>query len=205
MKLRKLKKSKYPFLQLQILKLYGKKKSLNPKAPLKSTEILLNKIASILYRYHVEGKTIIFLGFPDHFSVILKNTKHLLVPEFLWFNGLFSNNISFPNNSRKETKIPKNIFKLMKKLKKKADLIVVYGLNDNTTALKESYLTRIPAITLSEKLSVLNLKSAYNSTGSYNFFVEKTENTQFFFSFIRAVLTKAKKKTSAKDSILPLR
>ena len=62
MKLKKLKKLKYPNLELQILKLY-KKKNLNSKTETKLTEILLNKIANIIYLYHINNKTILFLGF----------------------------------------------------------------------------------------------------------------------------------------------
>lgn len=191
MKLKKLKKSKHLFLQLQILKLFSKKKSFNNKAMLKSTELLLNKIAKIIYHYNITNKTILFLGFPETFSKNLKNTKHLLIPQFMWFNGLFSNNVSILNKSK--TKLPKNLIKLILKLKKKADLIIIYGLNDNLLALKESYLARIPAITLNEKQNILHLKSAYSSTGSYNFFIEKSENTQKIFSFIGAILEQAKK------------
>lgn len=67
-------------------------------------------------------------------------------------------------------------------------------------ALKESYLVRIPAITLNEKENILNQKSAYSSTGSYDFFIEKPENTQKFFSFISAVITEAKKSTKNKTN-----
>lgn len=191
MKLKKLNKSKHLFLQLQILKLFSKKILFNNQTLLKSTELLMNKIAKIIYHYHVENKTILFLGFPEHFSKILKNTKHILIPKFMWYSGLFSNNTAFLN--KHTTKLPKNFIKLILKLKKKADLIVIYGLNDNMLALKESYLARIPAITLNEKEDILNQKSAYSSTGSYNFFVEKNENSQKIFSFLGAVIIQAKK------------
>lgn len=117
MKLKKLKKSNHLFLQLQILKPFSKKKFFNNRILLKSTELLLNKIAKIIYHYHVENKTILFLGFSEHFSKILKNTKHILVPKFMWFNGIFSNNARFLNKHK--TKLPKNFIKLILKLKKK--------------------------------------------------------------------------------------
>lgn len=97
----KLIKSKYPNLELQIVKQYSKKKIFNPKTELKLTEVLLNKIANVIYLYHVTGKTILFLGFPENFNKILKSTKHLLVPEFMWQNNMLSNNISFSNNDKK--------------------------------------------------------------------------------------------------------
>jgi hypothetical protein len=188
----KLIKSKYSNLELQIVKQYSKKKNFNTKIEIKLTEVLLNKIANITYLYHVTGKTILFLGFPTNFNKILKSTKHLIVPEFMWQNNMFSNNISFSNNDKK-ARIPKNIFKLKTKLKKKIDLIIINNVNNNKMAFKESYLARIPAVTLTEKLNVTKIRSSYNSTGSYNFFAEKEENMNFFFRFMKSVLLRAKK------------
>lgn len=188
----KLIKSKYPNLELQIVKQYSKKKIFNPKTELKLTEVLLNKIANVIYLYHVTGKTILFLGFPENFNKILKSTKHLLVPEFMWQNNMLSNNISFSNNDKK-AKTPKNIFKLKTKLKKKVDLIIINNTDKNKIAFKESYLARIPAITVTEKLDVTKIRSSYTSTGSYNFFAEEKENKNFFFIFIKSILLRAKK------------
>ncbi len=192
MKIQKLKKSKYPNLELQIVKLYSKKKTFNPKIEIKLTEVLLNRIANILYLYHITGKTIVFLGFPTNFNKILEKTKHLLVPEFMWQNNMFNNNGKLSNKNRK-TKIPKNMFKLKTKLRKKVDLIIINNIEKNNIAFKESYLARIPVITLSEKLEITKIKSSYNSTGSYNFFTEKKENKNFFVLFIKSILLKAKK------------
>ena len=193
MKLKKLKKLKYSNLELQIFKLYSKKKSFNQKNEIKLTEILLNKIANIIYLYHVKNKTILFLGFPNNFTKTLKTTKHILVPEFMWQNNMF-NFVS----SNKKTKIPKNIFELQTKLKKKVDLIVINNLSTNSLAFKESYLTRIPAITVTDKVDISKIRSSYNSTGSYNFFSEKKENTNFFYLFIKTVLMRAEKKKKYK-------
>ena len=101
-------------------------------------------------------------------------------------------------NHNKKTKIPKNIFKLQTKLNKKVDLIVINQLNMNSIPFKESYLARIPAITIGEKLEISKIKSNYNSTGSYNFFAEKEENTNFFYLFIKTILLRAKKKKKHK-------
>lgn len=192
MKLKRLIKSEFPNLELQIIKQYGKKKTLNPKTEIKATETLLNKIANITYLYHVTGKTILFLGFPAEFNKILKTTKHLLVPEFMWQNNMFSNNSNLSNKNKK-TNTPKNIFKLKTKLRKKVDLIVINNLEKNKIAFKESYLARIPIISLAEQLNITNVRSSYSSTGSYNFFAEKKENTNFFFLFLKSVLLRAKK------------
>ena len=193
MKVKKLKKLKYPNLELQLFKLYSKKKVFHSKTEIKQTEVLLNKIANIIYLYHVTGKTVLFLGFPKDFTKILKTTKHILVPEFMWQDNMFN----FINNNKK-TKIPKNIFKLQMKLRKKVDLIVINNLDINLIAFKESYLARIPSITITKEIDISKIKSNYNSTNSYNFFAEKEENINFFYSFIKTILIRAKKKNNKK-------
>lgn len=193
MKLKNLKKSKrYPNLELQVTKLYSKKKNFKPKTEIKLTEILLSKIANIIYLYHVTGKTILFIGFPISFNENLKTTKHFIIPEFLWRNNMFNPPINSSNRS-KNTKIPKTIFKLKTKLKKKVDLIVINNVDKNKMALKESYLTKVPSITLTEKHKITENKFSYNSISSYNFFSEKEENKNFFFLFVKTVLLRAKK------------
>lgn len=193
MKLKNLKKSKkYPNLELQVIKLHSKKKNFKPKTEIKLTETLLRKIANVMYFYHVSGKTILFIGFPVSFNKNLKTTKHFTIPEFLWQNNMFNSTINLSNSS-KNTKLPKNIFKLKTKLKKKVDLIVINGVDKNKIALKESYLTKIPSITLTGKHQITENKYSYNSMNSYNFFTEKEENKNFFFLFVKTVLLRAKK------------
>ena len=196
MKLKRVKKPRNKLLQLQILKLRYKKKSYDFNVNLKQMEINLHKISNVIYKYHIADKKILFLGFPNNFNKTLKNTKHILIPEFVWFDGMLSNRISFINNSIK--KIPKSIFRLMLQLKKKLDLIVIYNLNENSTAIKEGYLTRIPVITVSKQLDIFNLKTTYDSIGNYNFINEKSENNSLFFSFIKATLNRAKKTKKTK-------
>ena len=86
------------------------------------------------------------------------------------------------------------------KLKEKPSLILVSNFHNNSAAIKENYLARIPVITVSKKLDILNVKSAYESVGNYNFFIEKTKNTNFVFSFIKVVINQAKKKKNIKKS-----
>lgn len=188
MKLKKLEKAKYSNLEIEILKLYSKKKILNSKTEIRLTEVILSKIANIIYTYYITNKTILFLGFPRNFTEVLKTTKHIIVPEFVWQNNMFS----FANYN-KRANVPKNIFKLHTKLKKKVDLIVINNLDTNTTALKESYLAGIPAIIISKKINISHTKLSYNSTGSYTFFTEKSENINFFYKFIKTILKKANK------------
>lgn len=198
MKLKKIGKLKNKLLQLQILKSHNKKKSYDFSTDLRQIEVDLQKISDVIYKYHNTGKRILFAGFPSNFNQILKGTKHILIPEFYWFDGILSNRTSFMNSSMKKTS--KNIFRLMLKLKKKLDLIVVYNLDKNSTAIKEGYLERIPVITFNKRLDVFNLKTTYNSAGNYDFINEKSENNSLFFSFMKATLTRAKKVRNSRNS-----
>lgn len=143
------------------------------------------------------NKKILFLGFPSNFSKTLKATKHALIPRSVWFDGMLSNRNSGVNSSVK--KIPKNTFKLVSKLKKKLDLVVIYNLNKNSTAIKESYLARIPLITLSEKFNILDFKTTYESAGNYDSINERLENSSLFFSFIKTTLNRAKRTKKIKS------
>lgn len=193
MKLKKLKKSKFPNLELQIVKLYSRKKEFNPKTEIKLTETLLSKIANITYLYHVTGKTILFVGFPTNFNKVLKATKHLFVPEFMWQNNMLSRNTTNVFKKGKKSRIPKNILNLKTRLRKKIDLVIINNEDKNNYALKESSLARIPVISSINGLGIAKKQSSNTSTARYNFFAEKKENSNFFFLFIKTVLLRAKK------------
>lgn len=191
--MKKIGKSSNKLVKLQIFKMGLEKTSDNFETNLKQIEIHLNKISNILYKYHVANKRILFLGFPTHFSKILKKTKHILIPEFTWFNGMLSNRTLDSMSSTEKTQLPKNIFSLLLKLKKKIDLVIIYNLDTKSTAVQESYLSQIPVITLTHKLDILNCKTSYNSFGNYCFKNEKMKNNNFFFSFLKTTLKRAKK------------
>lgn len=195
MKLKKLKKSRYISLKLQILKLSYKKKQFyqDQALTLKSTEILLNKIANIIFQYTIANKKILFIGFPNNFNKFLQKSKHIAIPEFMLFSGLLYNNNTVFNHTNKKVKIPKNLLKLTLKLKRKADLIMTYNLTNELSTIKESYLATIPIITINSKWEILNTKATYESTGNYQFYFEKNENQQFLFSLIRTLLLTSKR------------
>lgn len=197
MKLKRIKKPQHRLLELQILKLCYKKKSYNFGTHLKQMEIQLRKISDVIYKYHIMDKKILFLGFPVNFNETLKNTKHILIPESVWVDGMLSNRTSSINSSVKKT--PKSVFKLMLKLEKKLDLVVIYNLNKSSTAIKESYLARTPAITFSKKSDTFDLETTYDSIGNYSFINEKLENKNFFLSFIKSTLNRAKRSKRVKS------
>lgn len=187
MKIKKIEKQNNKLIQMQILKAYYKKKSVNFKNNLNQIKIHLNKISNIVYKYHITDKKILLLGFPTSFIKTIENTKHILIPEFLWFNGMLNNRINEKNN------MPLNTFKLIRKLKRKVDLIIIANFSEKATAIKESYISRIPVITMNKKLNILNFKTTYNLVGNYNRISDKMELNNLFFSFIKTTLNRAKK------------
>lgn len=192
MKIKNIKKYNNKLLKLQLLKLYYKKKSYHFKSNtnIRQVELYLNKISNIIYNYHVNNKKILFIGLPENFKKIIHKTNHILVPEYKWLNGMLNNNSSI--NRQKNT--PNKILKLSLKLKKKLDLIVAHNLNNKSTAIKEGYITRMPVITLTTKLTMFDNKSTYESPGNFNFDNDKITNNNLFFSIIKIALKRAIKK-----------
>lgn len=194
-------KFKNKLLQLQVLKQHNNKRLLDFSVNLDFKQIAVNlhKISNVIYKYHNADKKILIIGFPNIFDQTLKHTKHILIPKCLWFDGILSNRVTFVSSSLKKTS--KNVFRLMLKLRKKSDLIVVYNLDKNSSALKEGCLGRIPVITFtfSKQLDIFNLKTAYSFIKSSNFINETSEKNSFFFSFIKAVLNRAKMMKKVRD------
>lgn len=189
MKIKKIKKYQSRLLRLQILKLYYKKKSQNSETTVKQIELYLNKISHVIYNYHINNKKILFIGFPKNFKKNLKQTKHSFIPECQWLNGMLSNR----NYNNKQKKVPNNLIKLFLKLKKKIDLIIIYDLNKESTAIEEAYIARTPVINLTTKLKITNAFSTYEFPGNFfNINHQKHTNNNIFFSVIQIALEKAK-------------
>lgn len=192
MKIKRNKLSKNKLIKLQALKLHSKDRT-EAKENFTHIKTQLNKISNIIYKYHTANKKILFLGFPASFKNVLKNTKHKVVPEFLLFNGLLSKQENL--NKITKTKLKKlslSTLKLVLKIKK-LDLIIIYNQKSKSTAIQESYTARIPTITLSKKLD-FNHNTTYKLVGNYELLSDKSENNNFFLSFLKAILTKAKLK-----------
>jgi len=210
MKIKKIKSYKTKLLQLQLLKLYYRKKSYNFKTSLKRLELYLSKISDIIYRYHIANKKILFLGFPKNFKKILKKTKHIIVPEYAWSNGMLSNRNQKINKtdefiSNNKNTLSNKTAKLLFQLRKKIDLVVIYNLDNRNTAIEESYLTRIPVIAFTDKFKILDKNKTYASEGLHTFVNEKILNNNFFFSIIETTLKRAlkvKKTSKPKKEII---
>ena len=72
---------------------------------LNQTELHFKKAAEIIYKYHITNQRILFLGFPKSFEYSLKDTKHVLIPDSIWLNGIITNQIlKFNYNLTKKQK-----------------------------------------------------------------------------------------------------
>lgn len=177
MKIKKMKNINNKIIKLQALKLQREKKNTTMcEKNILQIHAYLNKLSNIIYKYAITKRKILFLGFPNSFKQILKNTKHVVIPEYSSLNGVLSNQTTL-----------KKIIK-----PKKFDLVIIYNQNDKLTILKESYFARIPTIVFSKNFN-FNNKSSYISLGNYKLISEKAKNNNFIFSFLKTILIRAKK------------
>lgn len=200
MKIKKTSKNK--LIQLNILKSQLHKKfQLNSiKGNVKQTEFYLKKAAQIIYRYHIVNKRILFLGFPSNLQLLLKKTKHILIPESSWLNGIITNQILQFNYTltKQQKRLPFKIVKLLLQLKKRIDLIVVFNLNKNTNAIQEGYSSRIPIIGGVTNLEINEDKITYKMLNELKYVDDKMFSSNFLFSMVKIVLKKAILTTSKK-------
>lgn len=205
MKIKKVTKRKNKLIYLNILKTktYDTSQLSNIKNSTKQTELYFKKAAQILYKYNISGKRILFLGFPASFQSVLKNTKHVLIPESNWLNGLITNQILRFNYSltKQQKRLPFKIVQLLLELKKKIDLVVVFNLNNNISAVNESYSARIPIIGSYTNFGLQTDKVTYKVTNNFKLVNDNFLNSNFFISMIKLILKKSILMTSKKSQI----
>jgi hypothetical protein len=123
----------------------------------------------------------------------LKGTKHICIPGFLWKDGLISNRKRFfYMQKKKKTKIPKILFKLSKR----SQLIVLFNQN-NSTIIDEGYAAQIPVISIDYNFDDIYATYVNNSThtipGNIDFRGKLVKKGSLFYYLLMAVLKKAKK------------
>ena len=193
MKIKKIKNHSIKLIRLQLLKtkIFSKKQH-SKNITVEDIEYRLKKTLQIIYKYHINNKTIAFIGTPhtinDWISTIFKSTKHVLIPEALWVNGILTNQLPslkflLHNKKIKNKKLSETLFKL----KKNIDLIVVLNSMTNIDALEEGYNANIPIISLNAETNLTDTKSLYKLPGNFKF-SEKTYRNNLFFSLLAASL-----------------
>ena len=195
MKLKILKKYKNKTLQLNLLKLKLYKKKQSPNFNFKKIEFNLKKILNIIYEYHINKKKILFLEFPKSFKHMLKNTKHILIPDHIFSTDISNNKTINFNNSNtmlQNKKISLNIVKILLKLNKKIDLLVIYNSsNVYNTIINKSYKSKTPVIYCFNKFNKLNTKITYKIITTNKSLNKKILNNNFVFTMIKTTLKKA--------------
>lgn len=202
----KLKKNKLLKLSFLKNKIYKKIKN----NFLFSNEILLRfkQSLQIIYKYHINKKKILFIGFPTNsnykFKNIFKNTNHVLISNFFWINGLLTNyNSCLKYYVRNQNSINNLLSKIIFKFNKKIDLIVLINSNYTENILNESYTAKIPVIFFDDFSKMFDLKSSYKIIGNFKF-SQKNNNDNFFYPIFNSIFKKANNvKTIEKMKILP--
>lgn len=203
-KIKDITENKTRLLRLKLLKtkIY-KKKNCFTDSTIEDIEYRLKKALHIIYKYHINNKRILFVGTPLHthqkLKQLVKNTKHVIIPESIWMNGIITNpSTCFQYLSENQSTENKRVSEILFYLKKRSDLIVVLNQISNLAALKEGYNARIPIISLSSDLNILNVVPTYKVPGNFSFNKKKTRDN-FFYSILKATLKKTKKDMFAKQ------
>lgn len=210
MKLNKIKSSNYRLVKLKLIKTKVYKKPLDQFINIEDISIRLKKALHIIYKYHINNKKILFIGTPINvdlkFQNILKSTKHTLIPEALWLNGLITNQRScFKYLSKNQKTLSNKISKLLFKIRNKSDLIVILNSLNNSSALNEGYTSKIPVISMNYNLEEIDFKTSYKVFGNFQFKKKKVRDT-FVYSLLTAIFKKANqdlKQNKISNFVLP--
>jgi len=202
MKINKIKSYNYKLLKLKLIKTKIYKKKHNNFLKIEDIINRLKKSMHIIYKYHTNNKKILFIGTPINldikFKKILQNTKHTLIPESLWMDGIITNPFScFKYLSKNQKLINNKISKILFKIRNKSDLIVILNTSNNISALNEGYLTRIPIISINCNLNLTDERASYKIPGNFQFKKKKIRDT-FFYSILIAVLKRSNSNLKSK-------
>lgn len=190
MKLKKISNFKAELIKTKIFNSDHKKNS-----RLEETENRLKKAFQIIHEYHLNNKKIIFVieenQINPRVSKLLKNTKHILIPESVWVDGLLTNQKNITDSLAKkqdEKKILGNIPETFFQLKNKVDLTVYFCENSDSRVLKESFNRKIITIGLGEALTLTDFRVSYKVPG--NFKINKKSVRNFLFYSLLCIVAK---------------
>lgn len=195
MKIKRIEKNSTKLLKLKLLqtKIYDKKQYLT-NIKIEDIQYRLKKIFYIIYRYHIFNKRILFVGLPltmnSKIKTLLESSKHISIPENIWVRGAISNkNACFKHLSKSNKTSNNKISELIFQLKKSIDLVIFFEKSANPDVLSESYVSRIPLISISSSLDTRDVKSSYKVSGNFQFNNKKVLDS-FFYSLLFATLKK---------------
>lgn len=197
MKIDKIKSLKNKLVTLKLIETRTYLKT--SKSSLKIVDIAsrLKKSLHIIYKYHNNNKRILFVGTPMNFNKnlqnIFKNTKHILLPQSIWINGILTNsNVLKLYLSKNKTSINSKFSEMLLKLYKKPDLIVILKSSFKEKILNEGNLANIPIIFLGYPLNISDLRVSYKLPGNFKFAKKKIRDNLFYF-ILTAIFKKVNK------------
>ena len=115
--------------------LFKRYKTLNSKEnQISDLELHFKKVIEIIFQYHKNNKTIIFLDSPYKF----KTKQHLFLSTFFWPPGLLTNKQFIHKD--------KSLYHRFSSLNKKPHLFVVFDHKLNDSLFKETLKLKIPVL-----------------------------------------------------------
>lgn len=190
-------------LKLIKTKMYLKKESY-PNLKIEDVAFRLKKGLQVIFKFHASRKKILFVGnlsSKEETAVkkMLKNTRHVFVPEYLWSNGRILNNKVSPSY------IPKcSLAYEISRLKNNNHLTIL--LNSSKSDIKiENYKAKTPTIVLSNNIDIFDVTSSYKILGNFIMSNQKVKSHLFLIllqSFLRKftrVLVRNKKLKSLRQ------
>nr|YP_009167312.1 ribosomal protein S2 [Fistulifera solaris]ALG35780.1 ribosomal protein S2 [Fistulifera solaris] len=200
MKIKRIQQRRNKLVKLKLIqtKIYTKEQYLE-NIKIEDIEYRLKKICYLIYKYNVFNKRILFVGLPFNITLklqeLIKNTKHIFIPNSVWLNGAISNkNTNFSNLLKNKNTTKNQISELLFQLKKNIDLVIVINNSDNSNdVLNEGYVARIPVIMLNTNLNICFNKPSYKVPGNFKFVNKKTRNN-LFYSLLISTLRKGSNK-----------
>lgn len=172
MKVNTIKIKKYKLFKINLLKtqLHKYKTSLEDQNnlleyTLDDLEVYFKQIFKIIFDYHINRRKIFFVGFPsiknDRIKKLLKQTKHIFIPNLSWVNGFMHNkNVLLRNFIKK--RIPSKKLNLFLSIKKAPDLVVVFNPTKELGLIQEFSRLKVPIIIIGEKSGFYNSQILYN-------------------------------------------
>jgi ribosomal protein S2 len=195
MKTEILKNDSHKLLKLKLIKskILKKKHFLNA-ITLESIELKIKKALYLIYLYHLNNKRILFVGNPLNINKELTKffikTKHIFIPKSSWIAGVITNQYSsFKSHFKQESQINK-VSKRLLQLKKRGDLIVIIDQQLEMQALNESYIAKLPVISINSDSNSFDEKSNYKIPTNL-VTVKHKINNNLFYSLLLTTLKKA--------------
>lgn len=151
----------------------------------------LKKILSIIHKYSVNNKRILFVGsFNKSLKTSLRGTKHIEIPGSVWVSGILTNpSACFKYLIKNHQNTGGKEMQSMVSSKKRIDLIIIMGIDSASNIINESYIAQIPVISCDSLTVIENNK--YEIPKNLKF-IDKQKNNNFICAMIIATIAKSK-------------